>query len=183
MKTQLLKQLPSKWEEVTLRQFNKLTTTDITDNGDEFDGIQNVISIIAILTDSTVDEIESLPMKDLQELGSRLNFITTQATPSKTTRFKWKRLSDVTYNDYVSFIQLQDKQLENLHVFIKNFSTTELSEEDILELPITECLAGFFLFKKQVQLSVKSLILSTKARIAKLKMIAKLKELKKKIKL
>lgn len=163
---ELLNKLPKSWDEITLHQFQTITSTPITEDDDMFNGVQNTIEVVSKLTGTPVDVLEDLPLKELQEIGKRLDFMVTPPKPSKKTILnKWKSLDDISYNDFISYHQLNDKQLENLHVFVKNFSKTNLTQEEILNLPITDVLQGFFLFRKQLRVYLATLTLSTKREI------------------
>lgn len=183
MNTQeLLKKLPASWDEVTLAKFQLLTTTEITETEDILNGMENSIAVISKLTGVSIDELESMSMNDLAILSNKLTFmLTPPQSNQKTSVLVWKKLHEITYNDYVNFIQLQDKQLENMHVFIKSFSKTELTEEEVLQLSIPECLTGFFLLKKMLQKYLKASIKSTLWQVTKFKVKQKLAILKKKI--
>lgn len=178
---EILEKLPKSWSDITLNQFQTLSTTPITENNDEFDGIDNSLAVIAKLLNISTDDLESLPMKDINLLGNRLAFMVTPPQPAKTSIIKWKKVDEITYNDFISIIQLQEKPLENLHVFVKNFSKIELSEDEILQLPVTEVLTGFFLYRKQQRQYLKASIRSTKIQLLKTRMKEKLHHLKGKI--
>lgn len=175
---ELLEQLPASWEQTTLEQFQKLTSIELTEDSGAFNGVQNSLEVISKLSGVSVEDLEELPMKDIQTLGSKISFMVTPPVPAKTCQFTWKKVDEITYNDYVNFIQLQDKQIENLHVFIRNFSTTKLTEYEILQLPITEVITGFFLFRKQLQSYLQTSILLTKTRLVKFKLKDKFQRLK-----
>ena len=175
--------LPNSWDEITLAQFQKLTSVIINEDGNMFDGMDNSISMMSKLLDISVDELEAMSMQDLAAMANKLNFMLTPPKEKATDLIKWKKVDEISYNDYVSYIQSGDKQLENLHVFIKNFSHTKLTEEEILRLPITEVINGFFLFRKELQKYLKASIRLTIFQVIKLYLKKKWKEFKKKMNL
>ncbi len=179
---ELLNKLPQSWEQVTLEQFQKMSSTPITEEGTIFDGMENSIAVMSKLLDVSVDELESMSMIDLATLGNRISFMTTEPQPDKTSPIKWKKVEEISYNDFLVFIQLQDKQLENLHTFIKTFSHTTLTEDEILQLPITQVIWGFFLFRNQLRQSLKASIKSTRQQLVKHLIKKKLQEFKQKMK-
>jgi hypothetical protein len=103
----------------------------------------------------------------LQTLGNKLSFMTKQPEPLKESVLEWKRLDEITYNDYVSFIQLQQNQMENLHLIIKLFTKNDLFEEQILALSVPEFVTGFFLFRKELKQYLKASIKSTRTKLIK----------------
>ena len=168
MKTLDINKLPYSWNQVTLGQFQQLTQIQI--NEGDFAGIENTLSVISVLTGIPVTELEELAMKELALLGDRISFINTQPEPSKKTSLtKWKDLDSISYNDFIVFMQNQDDVLSNLDVFVKQFSKTELTKEEIQGLPITDVLQGFFLCRKKLRLSMKLLQWSTQLQAKRLK--------------
>lgn len=167
MKTIELNKLPKSWDEITLDQFQKLSKIEIKDG--EFAGIENTISVIGILTETPVEDLETLSMKELMMLGDRIRFISTKPEPSKKTSLtKWKDLESITYNDYIVYVQNQNDILTSLDEFVKQFSKSELSKEEVLQLPITDVLQGFFLYRKKLRQSMKLLEWLTKLEVKRL---------------
>jgi len=183
---EILTKLPNSWDEITLKDFQKLTKANVSENesgSDLFDGVENTIEIISKLTGVSVDDLEALPIQELGVLGTKLSFMMEPPKPSNKSILKWLRIDEIPYNSFVNYIQLQDTQLENLHIIIKNFSKTELTEEQILELPITEVVTGFFLFRKLLRKYLKNLVRLNKMEILKYQMKEKLQAFKQKMKM
>lgn len=161
----LLNNLPSSWEQVTLNQFQQLSNIEINTD-EQFAGIENTLAVLSILSGISIEDLESLPMKELLELGNKISFITQEPEPAKKTSLtKWKDIDSISYNDFIVFLQNQEGILSNLDVFVKQFSKTELTKEEILQLPITEVLAGFFFARQKLRRYLKLLELSTKLEI------------------
>lgn len=178
----LLKQLPKSWDDISLKTFQKIMDLEITNNQDLFDGIQNSISVLSILTNSTVEELEELPMRDLMLLGSGLEFMKVLPKSTDKTSLQLKKIEEITFNDYVFFLNnSENNYIKNLHIYIKTFSKGELTEDEILDLPITDVLNGFFLFRKQLKESLKISIVSTKVDLMKMKVLQRVNPFKRKI--
>lgn len=179
---EILKQLPSSWDEITLEQFQKLTSVVIAEDPTiPFTGIDNTLGVISQLTGLSVDELENLPMIDLQRLAAKMSFITSAPSPAKKSFLEWKKLEDITYNDFVTALQMQQDQFNNLHKYVKMFTTNKLTEEEVLQLPITEVHTGFFLFRKELKKYLKCSIRSQKVQVARLLFKQKLKDWRKKV--
>jgi len=175
--TTLLERLPDSWDSVTLKQFQDLTGLEFKEQFDEIEGIESTIAIISKLTGESVDEIELLSIREIMILADKLKFMIQPPAIAKTSSISFKPLDKITYNDYISFIQIQKNQLQNLHTFVKNFSTTELTEDEILQLPITDVLSGFFLSMKAYKKYAKRLILSTRINLIHQQITTKLQPL------
>jgi hypothetical protein len=159
----VLIKLPSNWDEVTLLQFQSLLQLQITENEDYLNGFENTLKVISALSGIDVTVLEEQPMKEIVLMGAQLSFITNQPEHKKSD-IKWKAMDEITYDDFVTFISDPD-YLSNLSKFIKLFSLTTLTEEEILQLPITEVLYGFFLFRKGLKKYLKGLIQSTQKQL------------------
>ena len=165
----MYEQIPASWDDVTLNQFQKIMTVEIEEDSDVLNGVQNTLGVISKLTDVPINELEDLPMGEIQKLAKKLDFIVVPPTSDKKDSvIKWKSLDEITYNDYVNFIQLREKMTENLHVFVKNFSKVDMTDEEILALPIEEVLVGFFLLKQMLLTYLNNLLLLEKKRFKKL---------------
>lgn len=159
----LLNQLPGSWNDVSLGMFQKLSSTRIREINDDFDGIENTLAVISKLTDTSIEDLEEMAMKDLQQLGSKLSFMVDLPARTKASVKEWKTPEEISYNDYVTFIKIEpDKQLENLGLFVKNFSKTKLTQDEIEALSLPDVLTGFFLQRKALIKSMKRLMKSAK---------------------
>lgn len=69
--------VPTKWEEVTLGQFEKIMTII---KGEEENTSINVVSLLAILTDTDEEYINSLPAEFVESLMARLLFLSDDPT-------------------------------------------------------------------------------------------------------
>jgi hypothetical protein len=152
MKTtqEIIKLIPSSWDELTLAKFQLLTECIIEEDGTMLAGMENTIQVISKLTDIPVEDLEEYSMNDLQTIAAKLDWMLVLPVAKKKSIIKWKELDEISYNDYISFLQIQDKPFENLHIIIKNFSHTELTKEEILNISTAEAFTGFFLCRKKL---------------------------------
>lgn len=172
---ELLTKLPSNWNEISIWQFQTLTECAITDDNDGLDGIQNSLEVISKLTGEHLDVLEQLPMSQINQLGNKLSFMVNPPELTKDTLLKWKTLDEITFNDYITFLQVQKEPMKNLALIVKTFTKSDFTEADILAMPVTEFNSGFFLFSKESNQYLKRLIRSTKWKVVKLTMKEKLK--------
>jgi len=164
-----IKLLPQSWEEVTLGDFTKLLDTKVSDDNVFLDEFQNTINIAATLLYESPEQFDDLPMKDIVEITKRLSFMNTDIPHKKSDRFKWKKMEEITMDDYITISQWGDKTLYNLNAFVKIMNKTELTTEEIDRLPITEVMWGFFLCRKQLRKYTKDLIALERRQLIKFK--------------
>jgi hypothetical protein len=166
---QKIKLLPKSWDEMTLNHFTKLLDTKVSEDNVFFDEYQNTINIAATLLNETPEVFDNLPMKDILEISKILSFMNTDIPHKKSDKFKWKKLDEITMDDYITIFQWGDKTLYNLNAFVKIMNKTQLTTEEIDGLPITEVMWGFFLCRKQLKKFTKDLITLEKKRLDKFK--------------
>ena len=174
---QILEKLPGNWDEVTLELFTKLIDCKVDTDDDILDGYNNVINFASAITGIPTEDFDNIKMIDINQIGSKLSFINTDIPQVKSNKFKWKKLDEILMDDYITFIQYGDKQIYHLLEFVKAFNKVELTDEEIQQLPITEVMWGFFLFRKNLRKSLKASITSERMIIAKYKV----KEIAKKL--
>lgn len=153
----LLKKIPGNWHELKLSTYQQLTKIEITENDDMLNGIENTIKVLAVLTGEPVETFETIPFSELQTLGNKVNWISTPPTPDVKSRIKWKAIDDITFNQFITYNQLQNEPLSNLHLIIKDFSKTKMSEVQILNMPADDALTALFFFKNQLMKSANHL--------------------------
>jgi hypothetical protein len=175
---EILSELPKSWNEVTLEQFQMLTSVGINEDPmNPFNGIENTLAVVAVLTNVDKEALEELPMSELQLIAKHMAFITTPPQESKNSIIKWKKVNEVTYNDFVAALQLQEDIFTNMHKLIKLYSSNGYTEDEILKLPITEVHSGFFLFRKQLAKYYKDSIKYQKLLLVRLVIKDKFKKL------
>jgi len=165
-----IKLLPQSWEEVTLGDFTKLLDAKVSDDNVFLDGYQNTINIAASLLYESPEQFDDLPMKDIVEITKRLSFMNNDIPHKKSDRFKWKKMEEITMDDYITISQYGDRAIYNLNSFVKIMNKTELTTEEIDRLPITEVMWGFFLCRKQLRKYTRDLIALEKKRLIKFKL-------------
>jgi hypothetical protein len=164
---EILELLPGSWAEYTLEMFEKTVDCVINeDNSNVLAGIENTLQVVSKITGVDISELEQLSMMDINKIGQKLSFMTQPIDTQKKTSINWKPIEKVSYDDYITFMQISEDHLRNLHQFVRVFST-ELDEQEILQLPIEDVLSGFFLLMKTVNRSVKHSIRQEKRKLRK----------------
>lgn len=165
----LLKLLPGSWDELKLKDFLKIVDVVVKDTDDMdnlFVGLDNMVSVISVLTSVSVKELEEFQLESVNRLVSKISFIQNQPKPAKTS-IQWKKLEEISYNDYVFYISQSKDLLHNMPAIIKTFSKAELTEEQIKDLSMSEVHAGFFTLNKQLKKSTKSMLRQSLRALAK----------------
>ena len=158
---EIIKNLPGSWHELKLFQYQKLTEILVHEGEEESEndlvenGILNRMEVIASLTGTSIETLQAMPMADLSPLFDKIKWLDTPPPVDERSKIKWKKINDITYNQYITFLQLQDDPLSKLHLILKDFSVNEMTEDEILNMPTDEVLSGFFLFKNQLKKSLK----------------------------
>lgn len=161
----LLNKLPGNWHELKLSQYQTLTDTLISESED-FAGVENTIRVISKLTDESIDDLESLPMKDISTLAKKLEWMLNPPTKVKTN-IKWKDVEEITYNEFITFLQIQNEPLKNLHIIFKVFAKNKMSDDQILDMPTDEAVHAFFLFRMKLKKFYQHSIRETKKKLKK----------------
>ena len=180
MKTKdLLNKLPASWNELTIADFKKLNPIiEKLIKNEDINAVDIHIEILSTLLDVTPIEIESLPIADVIELSKKIAFVNETPIAKGKTSFRWKDVTDITYSEYILFMNLKGSILDNTDNFIKYFAKDKLTTEEINQMSVQELINGFFLFNRMLTKSVKSSIWQTKLKLMKQKMILKKDRLK-----
>ena len=163
MKTfeQLNNELPKSWEEMTLKDFIKITAIVIEED-QEFDGlftgVDNTIEVISLLTDTPTSYIESLPLYQVQALANKMAFMLELPIPTTKSMIEWKGVNEITYNDFVLYQNNVKTFYQNVPLIIQTFSKNKLTGDQINSMNMVEAYTGFFL----LQSTVAKFILKTK---------------------
>jgi hypothetical protein len=160
----ILKKLPNSWNDITLKQFYQLQQVEFNSE-DSTNGIDTTLEMASILSGIAIEEFESLPMSDIITIGNHLEFMVDKPKENNNTSLRWKTIDSITYDNYVCYIRYSKDILNNYHTFIKDFSINKLTDEEILNLPITDVMNGFFLFRKNLTKYMKRLTWQTKIKI------------------
>lgn len=158
----LINKLPSSWEDVKMKDFQKILDITISENpaitfdeeatdsvGDIFDGAENSCKLLSVFLDIPVDELEAMPYSDLLQLAKMIEWVLTLPEPSKTSTISWKDFETISFNSFISFQNWAKEPLKNLPSLVAEFSN--LSKEEVLNVSIPDAFGGFFLFKNQLR--------------------------------
>lgn len=161
--------LPSSWYELKLQQFKKMLDLEVSEYGDFeglFDGVDNTLKVLSVLTGIETDILESMNIKDIQAMANKISFISKEPDiKGYKGSIKWKRIDEVTYSDYVTFITLSNEPLKNIELIIQSFSIEKLTVDEINNLSMIEVHAAFFILMKLLK---KSILNTTKRTASKL---------------
>lgn len=171
---EILDKLPSSWEEITLKTAIKYLNVEMEFpvDGDEFEkiqiGLNNIYKTIAVLTDISIEEAREIPKQWIDKMAVKTAFMNTNPIPKKESKIKWKGFDEISYDDFISFIQLQNEQwIDKMPTVIKAFSKNKLSEEEILEMNMLEVHTGFFLLMRQLKKSIRRMKIQTSNQLIK----------------
>lgn len=158
--------LPSNWSELKLHQFKKMLDLEVSEDGDFeglFDGVDNTLKVLSVLSGIEIEVLESMNIKDVQAMANKISFISKEPDiKGYKNLIKWKKIDEVTYSDYVTFITLSNEPFKNIELIIQSFSLNKLTNEEINNLNMLEVHSGFFLLTKQL----KKFLLNTTRRTA-----------------
>jgi hypothetical protein len=145
-----LDNLPTSWNETTLEQYLKLihalpAENDITTTSD----IDVPLLIISILTDTDFSLLEELSLKDILPLVNKISFVYTSPEQA-TIGYKCKDISELTYDEFVTYMQMKDEPYANITKLLPIFFP-ELKDKDLDKFSITTINACFFLLSKNLQ--------------------------------
>ncbi len=149
---ELVEKLPGSWDELKLKDYQKFTEIEVSEQ-DEFDGlaigVDNTLKVISTLSGVSIDNLEQLSYAALQPIAAKIAFMLDVPKPGKESSIKWKTLEEITYNDFITFMQLSKEPFVNLHKIIKAFSKIEMTEEQVADLSTQDAVTGFFLLRQQ----------------------------------
>jgi hypothetical protein len=152
---EIYNRLPSSWDEVTLQKFRQLIAADKAqvEVEDDFElGTERTVTLIAAFADTTANVIEKQPFTEVVKMMEKLAFLDTEIEVLKETRIKWKKIDQITYDDYVTFQKYGHDLYGNMPIIIKAFASPNmrLTEEEINQLNMPEVMTGFFTLRKSL---------------------------------
>lgn len=147
MNKDLFNNIPSTWSELTLSQYNKLITAKLikyedAEDDETLNEIDFQLMVIATITNTHIDDLEALSVNEILPAMEKIKFIYTELQPVKTS-LKCRDVSDITYAEYVQYMQLQHNPYENTATILPIFFK-DLEGKDLNSFPIPE-VVGFFL--------------------------------------
>lgn len=164
---ELTEQLPGSWDEMYLKDYMRLLDIQIKEHDPETDnlfvGVDNIIEVLSELTDISVDELESVPFHQIQPMVEKLSFILTPPEPLNQSTINWKKLEEITYDNFVTFLKLSADPLHNLPQIIKGLAKDKWTDEQIANMSVTEAHTGFFFLRKYLRKYLKHTVFSLRA--------------------
>jgi len=173
----LIKNLPTSWKELKLKDYLKIVDISLIEYTNDlyeadFVKLDNAIRVLSSLTGLTINEIEYLPVSYVNQMVAKIAFMDKLPSERIKPSFKIKRIEQITFEEYVSFLNYTSKPeliFPNLSNIIKQFSTTQLTEREIENLNMEEILACFFLSKKKLKKSLTNLMLQAVKKLMRIK--------------
>jgi hypothetical protein len=168
MNKNIIEKIPTAWKDVKVKDYQKLSEIVVTESGELdnlFVGIDNSIKVLSAFTGMTVEELEALPMNEVTQMSKRLDFMLTLPEINKKSIIKWKKLEEITYNDFILFNQFGNDFFKNLHLLIPAFSKTKISEEEVLDMNLEDMHTAFFFLRKHVIKSLKRTVFYSKVKM------------------
>lgn len=148
--------VPESWDEVTFGRYIYLTNFDfktLEDNNavSEFDHYN---LLMAVVLGTNEESILNLSYPNYVKLQSALKFLEVQ--PERKTSRKWKfiPLKELTMDKWVTYERLKDDFANNAAKIIELLQN-DYTLKEIIEMPTTEVLDGFFTLQRHCRKSIK----------------------------
>jgi hypothetical protein len=175
---ELQNKLPSSWEQLKLMDYIKLSPVlNNADNEEDndvdiytikhFSDLDISVNIISLLTDTPVDGIEALQMKEVNLLIEKLSFLGSVPQTVKPT-IKYKTFDQLSYDNFITFQKLSldfseegilSSAVDNLPIMLALFAKDENhNTEYMLDLSMPEVIAGFFTVKRNTEKYIQRLV-------------------------
>lgn len=179
MKNKIIEKLPASWKEINLKTAIKYLNVEFESAvEDEIENLQrqlnNIYKTISVLTDIPIEEIKNLPKNIIDEAAIKTAFMNQKPKPKKTSIIEWKCIEEITYDNFITYTQLQNDLIDNMPTIIKSFSKNKMNEEEIMNLDMEEIYTAFFLLMKQLKKSVAHMKVSLIRKIMKQKLSNKI---------
>lgn len=172
MDYELIEKIPGSWEEFKFSDYLKILDLEVSED-DEFDGsfngIDNTLKVISALTNISISELEAIEIQTITSIAKKLYFmVELPNTKNFKSKISWKKLEEVSYGEYITYVMLAKEPFKNLKIFIKAFSSDDLTEEEIDNLSMMEAYAAFFTLNKYVGKSMNSMARKERMKLIKL---------------
>ena len=166
--TDIVKKLPTSWSEVTLEQYVQLSHVLITEPDAEnpFVGTDNTVKVIAVLTGLSVEELEERPYVDIAYLAERMSFLQTLPEARKNLPFKLRKLEDIPYDQFVSYMNHLAQPTVDIRPMVK-LMAIDLKDEDVDSMKVDEAIGFFLPLKKHLKKYAASMIWSSRRKLMK----------------
>ena len=118
--------------------------------------VENSIEIASIFIGVEPKLLEQFPLQTIKKIHDKLMFLSKKPEPLKKTKFNWiKKLDDPTYDTYITYVkvseQLSNGDFSQFPLIIKSICLDNLTDEEVMNLPMDEVETGFFLLRKSLK--------------------------------
>ena len=153
--------LPTSWRGISLKKYIEISDIVIEENEDStFDGVDNTLKVLSILTGIPTDELESMPLSEVQAMANKISFISKE--PLKKTfgqaHYQVLGIEEISYDAFLQYIQLSTNPIKNLPAIIQLFLVKKKPIEIIEEIDIVDAMVILEDLKKKLQKSLKRLV-------------------------
>lgn len=182
---ELLEMIPEGWHQITLDTYiNKILKLKVSDSEDPIESMNTNIQLASIFTGFEEKIIEQFSMHTIKIINTKLAFLGKKPEKLKYPKYNWiANLEDPNYDDFITFIKVSEQIEKNdftnfpliIKVILKN---KDISDEEIMKMPMDEVEHGFFLLRKYLlnylksttkDLETKVIVLRTNEMIDKMK--------------
>ena len=158
-------QLPKSWDDVKLKDYEKITSLMVDESGNTFAGINNTLPLISVLTDTPINELEALPYYEGAALAEKLNFRYEEPELIKDYKRDFIPVDKITTESFITYINAYKNGSIDIRPTLK-MVIKDATDESIDEMNVREAVTCFFLLKKplkksvnkQIRLTLKSLV-------------------------
>jgi hypothetical protein len=177
----LINKLPKSYDELSLGKYIKIINKVLVERPDEMDvedwNIRINLTILSILLDVPVAELEHLPAVEIIELIQSVQYLESPAEATKTS-LELKALKEFDYIDYASYQKLRTNLWNNapeiLEMIVKNKSKEEIEQLNVLE--VAGC---FFTLNRSIKKSMITMLFTLSKQVMKNSLIQKMKKITK----
>jgi hypothetical protein len=168
--TELKPLLPTKWEDIKLKDYMKISEAIVTteEGLDEVEQslqmVDNIFNIVSKLTGISLVELMTIDMKDIKYVCADMSFIFTEIEPSAIHHPKMKTDVDTSYSNYITYSNLSGDPTmiaQSLPVIVESF-LKDVSTEEIMDMNIVDVMTIFFcqvkLLRKYMKTTRQSLL-------------------------
>lgn len=150
---EILDLLPEGWAQIKFKTYLELMKLKVSIDDDPIEVLNSNLEICSLFLGLPTSIVEQFPMTTIKAMNNRLAFLSEKAKPTTSSKFQWKTsLTEPTYDDFITFIKVSEQinqgSLDNFPLLIKIMLKQEMSEEEILNMPMDEVEHGFFLLRK-----------------------------------
>lgn len=150
---EILDKLPNSWSDIKFKTYLELMKVKVDGSEDPLEVIKTNIDICSLFLGLPANIIEQFPMSVIKAMNEKLSFLSERCKPVDKSKFVWKhQLMEPTYDDFITFVKVSEQlnagDMSNFPLLIKVVIKSEVTDEQILDLPMDEVEYGFFLLRK-----------------------------------